>query len=114
MSRAWLSRSHRVRAAVFCAVLSFGAGCAGTAETGEIVELADEPTAIAQPSAPSSQDVSSEAGSPLAVPAAAGATTGGALALPAVDVIDLGTGESFDLSTYSPPGPTLVWFWAPH
>lgn len=54
---------------------------------------------------------------PAAVPAAAAATEqpeGGALALPAIDVVDLISGEALNLSSYSPPGPTLVWFWAPH
>lgn len=37
-----------------------------------------------------------------------------AVEFPAVDVVDLATGQSFSLDTLAPTGPTLVWFWAPH
>lgn len=35
--------------------------------------------------------------------------------LPAIDVVDLATGEEVDLQSLAQPGrPTLLWFWAPH
>ncbi|NNK91834.1 MAG: hypothetical protein HKO87_05320 [Acidimicrobiia bacterium] len=36
-------------------------------------------------------------------------------ALPAVEVLDVATGDSVDVSTLLPSDkPLLVWFWAPH
>ena len=37
-----------------------------------------------------------------------------AVQLPRVDVVNLATGQIADLPSFSKPGPTLVWFWAPH
>jgi len=37
-----------------------------------------------------------------------------AIQLPDVSVVDLSTGETADLEQFVRPGPTLVWFWAPH
>ena len=35
--------------------------------------------------------------------------------LPAVEVVDVVTGESFELTELAPSDrPTLLWFWAPH
>jgi hypothetical protein len=34
--------------------------------------------------------------------------------LPAVDVINLANGEVTNLANLARPGPTLLWFWAPH
>lgn len=36
------------------------------------------------------------------------------VALPAVEVVNLVSGENADLATLAKPGVTLVWFWAPH
>ena len=36
------------------------------------------------------------------------------IALPQVDVVSLASGETAALSSFARPGPTLVWFWAPH
>ncbi|MCH9805634.1 hypothetical protein K0U73_17750 [bacterium] len=47
-------------------------------------------------------------GSPATSPAAV------AIQLPDVSVVDLSTGETADLEQFVRPGPTLVWFWAPH
>ncbi|MBT8214083.1 MAG: hypothetical protein KJP12_02585 [Acidimicrobiia bacterium] len=36
-------------------------------------------------------------------------------ALPAVEVLDVATGDTVDVSTFLPSDkPLLVWFWAPH
>lgn len=37
-----------------------------------------------------------------------------AVELPSLPVVDLISGETVDLSSVPAPGPTLVWFWAPH
>lgn len=34
--------------------------------------------------------------------------------LPAVDVINLADGQVTNLADLAQPGPTLLWFWAPH
>lgn len=36
------------------------------------------------------------------------------IGLPDVTVVNLLTGQEASLSSYSPSGPTLLWFWAPH
>lgn len=42
------------------------------------------------------------------------ATTGASI-LPAVEVVEVATGRTVDLSTLAPASrPVLLWFWAPH
>jgi len=42
------------------------------------------------------------------------AETAVAVDLPTVEVVDLATGEPAALTSFTRPGVTLVWFWAPH
>jgi len=64
------------------------------------------PAAPAPTAAPTTAPATSEA-SALA-PAEA------SIALPAIDVVDLASGQTISLSSLAEPGATLLWFWAPH
>lgn len=98
---------------------------ADTPEADVAPEPAQEPTQAPEPAQDPQNDTSITApatddqGSPPATsvppaptepPAPASAT----VELPAVDVVDLVSGDTSDLSSLAKPGVTLVWFWAPH
>ncbi|MEM7094726.1 MAG: hypothetical protein AAF567_17105 [Actinomycetota bacterium] len=69
----------------------------------------DEP-AVLQPTAPPAEEASPTADAPEEPAPVAYAT----VELPSAPVIDLANGAEADLADLAEPGPTLLWFWAPH
>ncbi len=132
------TRRTRGGAGVAFALALIASACGG-ASTTDTVEAAD-PTSVASvpttapldepgadaPLDESTADTAAATTVPTnpvpttAVPAAStpeptvAAPTAAAVQLPSIDVVDLATGQTADLATFAKPGPTLVWFWAPH
>lgn len=76
-----------------------------TAKIAGAEPVAVEPAGSEQAEA---EPVETQPESPAASPAEV------TIRLPDVSVVDLSTGEAVDLGEFVRPGPTLVWFWAPH
>ncbi len=77
------------------------AGCAGGTGEGSLSTTAPAPTEE-QPTAVGGARIAGEAST-------------GENQLPAVDVIDVASGQEVDLAGYAPAEtPIVLWFWAPH
>lgn len=93
------SRRRALLAAVAGAVLVGACGSDGSTR-------AAGPTTTSAPIAPSTSDPGGDATT---------TTTSGPADLPAIDVVELASGEEVPLPSLAQPGrPTLLWFWAPH
>jgi hypothetical protein len=79
----------------------------------EAAPALSDPTAV-PPTAVPPTVVAPTAIPPTSEPAPNEPPAAATVALPSVDVVDLGSGQTTNLSGLSRPGATLVWFWAPH
>lgn len=96
-------RSTCRAAAAVCALALAATACAGASGAD---------TTAAAVSNPVETPVETPAETPVETPVVV--EPAATVQLPAVDVVSLATGETADLSSFSRPGATLVWFWAPH
>lgn len=91
---------RRTHIAFLAGLVALAAACGSDGTT----TAAGGPAAPTTTAAPSTDTPATEAPGP-----AAGAD------LPAIDVVDLASGDEVDLQSLAQPGrPTLLWFWAPH
>jgi len=81
-----------------------------TSITAPATDDQGSPPVTSVPPAPTVPPSTEAAPAPTEPPAPPAAT----VELPAVDVVDLVSGDTSDLSSLAKPGVTLVWFWAPH